>query len=50
MPEDYVVHTETPMQFNNLEAALELTVDKGEAQGRGWMIALESKKVLPTPQ
>ena len=34
MPElvDYVVHTETPMQFDNLEATLELTVDKGEAQ------------------
>ena len=45
MPEDYAVHTETPMQFDNLEAALELTVDKAEAQGKGWTIALVSKKV-----
>lgn len=48
MPEEYVVHAETPMQFDNSEAALELTVDKGEAQGKGWMITLVSKKVLPT--
>lgn len=48
MPEEFVVHAETPMQFDNPEAALELTVDKGEAQVKGWMITLVSKKVLPT--
>ena len=47
MPEDYEVHIETPMQFDNLEAALELTVDKDEAQGKGWIITLVSKKVVP---
>lgn len=45
MPEDYVVHTETLMQFDDPEAALELEVSRGEAQGKGWTIALVSKKV-----
>ena len=46
MPEDYVMHSETLMQFDKAEAALELEVDKSEAQGKGWMIALVSKKVV----
>ena len=41
-----MVHTETPVQFDNLEAALELTVDVAEAEVKGWMITVTSKKVV----
>lgn len=39
------MHSETLMQFDKLEAALELEVYKVEAQRKGWTIALVSKKV-----
>lgn len=46
MPEDYVVHTETLMQFDDdPEAALVLKVSRGEAQDKGWIITLVSQKV-----
>jgi hypothetical protein len=45
MPEDYVMHSETLMQFDKKEAALELNVKRDEAQRKGWTIALVSKKV-----
>ena len=40
-----MVHNETSMQFDNLEAALEIEVDKDEAERKGWLVALVSKKV-----
>ena len=40
-----MVHIEKSMQFDNPEAALEIKVDKDEAQGKGWLVALVSKKV-----
>lgn len=47
MPEDYIMMPSETLQFDKPEAALELEVDKVEAQGKGWMIALVSKKVYP---
>ena len=47
MPEDYIMMPSETLQFDKSEAALELEVDKVEAQGKGWMIALVSKKVYP---
>ncbi len=44
MPEEYEMLSET-LQFDKSEAALELNVKKDEAQRKGWMIALVSKKV-----
>lgn len=44
MPLDYEF-TERAMRFENQQEALEITVDKEDANEKGWMVALVSKKV-----
>lgn len=49
MPEDYQVHTEIPLKFSNHQqaaASAQVTVEKANAQEKGWMVTLLSRQVI----